>query len=463
MKENSNTTVQENSKKIFEFIKSLFLPRKMAKHMNMSFLLALLILLIASCLNIVTSNTRAGKDTERSLAFPTLFEELPDDLELKEMTTNEPMTRFTIEDTAYKVEVEINGEIQTVDNPPKYLKADNNGVYHGVYTSNGKDIDVTVVVDDTLYSIYGTIANPSYIDFFDIEGYFQQDRKENTEYVLYVLTLENFFYLFDLDQMKDGKSTKAPTNAAIFETNDSGELKYYLPKDETELAVNLYGDFDTSKWTRLATSTDEIDFAATEDYFNTLGLEISFDQYRAMVGEINPAYRHLKNLTNALYGGAISYNLLESNGLEFEKFNTSINTFQKDLKNAIVVYNAGLLKTTSLIVSAVITLFFPLLLSAITWIMSRSFYMNKFRQYYAICAMCFGMTTIIALIAGFFVNYTEIAFALLVIASIYYIVATFRINTMDDGNSKDDKDKNNNNKKEPIKYSKISDDTSIIG
>ena len=89
--------------------------------------------------------------------------------------------------------------------------------------------------------------------------------------------------------------------------------------------------------------------------------------------------------------------------------------------------------------------------------------MNKFRQYYAICAMCFGMTTIIALIAGFFVNYTEIAFALLVIASIYYIVATFRINTMDDGNSKDDKDKNNNNKKEPIKYSKISDDTSIIG
>ena len=403
MKENSNTTVQENSKKIFEFIKSLFLPRKMAKHMNMPFLLALLILLVSSCLNIVTSNTRAGKDTERSLAFPTLFEELPDDLELKEMTTNEAMTRFTIEDSVYKVEVDYNGEKIEVDTPAKYLKADKNGVYHGAYASNGKNIDVTIVVDDTLYSVYGTNDKPAYIDFFDIEGYFQQEKQENTEYVLYVLTFDNFYYLFDLDQMENGKSTKAPTNGLIFESNDKGELKYYLPANESELSVNLYGDFDTSRWTRLATSTDVIDFAATEDYFNTLGLSMSYDQYRAMVSEITPAYRHLKNLTNALYGGAISYNLLESNGLDFEKFNTSINTFQKDLKNAVIVYNAGILKTSSLFVSAVITLFFPLLLSAITWVMSRSFYMNKFRQYYAICAMCFAMTTIIALIANEFV------------------------------------------------------------
>ena len=73
------------------------------------------------------------------------------------------------------------------------------------------------------------------------------------------------------------------------------------------------------------------------------------------------------------------------------------------------------------------------------------------------------MTTIIALIAGFFVSYTEISFALLVIASIYYIIATFRINTMDDENNKNDKEKNTEKEKEPIKYSKISDDTSIIG
>ena len=79
--------MQENSKKIIEFIKSIFLPRKMAKHMNMPFLLALLILLVSSCLNIVTSNTRAGKDTEAALKFPALFEELPDDLVLTEMTT----------------------------------------------------------------------------------------------------------------------------------------------------------------------------------------------------------------------------------------------------------------------------------------------------------------------------------------------------------------------------------------
>lgn len=455
--------MQDNSKKIFDFIKSLFLPRKMARHMNMRFVLSLLILIIASCLNIVTSNTRAGKDTEKALEFPSLFEELPDDLVLTEMTTNEPMTRLTVEEANGSIEVTVDGVVQKIESLSKYLKADKNGVYHGVYESNEKVMDVTIVVDDETYSIDGTIDKPVYIDFFDIEGYLQQEKKENTEYVLYVLTLDNFFYLFNLDQIEDGKSTKAPTNSVMFETNDSGELKYYLPKDESELSLNQYGDFDTTKWTRIATSSDEIDFVATEDYFNTLNLSISFDQYREMTSTIKPAYRHLKNLTNTLYGGAIYYSSLESNGLDFGIFNTSFNTFQKDLKNAVIVYNAGLLKTTSLMISVVITLLFPLLLSAITWIMSRSFFMNKFRQYYAICSLCFAMTTIIALIAGFFVNYAEIAFALLVIASVYYIVATFRINTMEDDNNKDNNKDKNSDTKEPIKYSKISDDTTIIG
>ena len=152
MKEKSNTTVSENSKKIFDFIKSLFMPRKMVKHMNMPFLLALVILLVASCLNIVTSNTRAGKDTERSLAFPTLFESIPDNIILTEMTTNEVMTRFTIQDLEGTIEVEYNGVKQEVAKPAKYLNADKNGVYHGSYTSGEKIIDLTVVVDDTLYA-----------------------------------------------------------------------------------------------------------------------------------------------------------------------------------------------------------------------------------------------------------------------------------------------------------------------
>ena len=455
--------MQDNSKKIFDFIKSLFLPRKMAKHMNMPFLLALLILLVASCLNIVTSNTRAGKDTEKALEFPSLFEELPDNLVLTEMTTNEPMTRISVEELQGKLEVDINGTKEEIENIGKYLKADKNGVYHGVHTVDGKNIDVTVVVDDTVFSIRGTIDKPIYSKIFDLEGYLQQDKKENTEYVLYVLTLESFFYLFDIDQIKDGKSTKAPTNAVVFETNDNGELKYYLPANESELALNQYGKFDTTKWTRLATNSDTIDFAATEEYFNSLNLSISYNQYREMVSSVKPAYRHLKNITNALYGGAIYYSSLETNGLDFDVFNTSISTFQKDLKNSMIVYNAGLLKTTSLMISAAITILFPLLLSAITWIMSRSFYMNRFRQYYAICTLCFAMTTFIALIAGFFVNYTEIAFALLVIASIYYIVATFRINTIDDGSNKDNNQDNKKEEKDPIKYTKISDDTSFVG
>ena len=122
--------MQDNSKKIFDFIKSLFLPRKMARHMNMRFVLSLLILIIASCLNIVTSNTRAGKDTEKALEFPSLFEELPDDLVLTEMTTNEPMTRLTVEEANGSIEVTVDGVVQKIESLSKYLKADKNGVYH---------------------------------------------------------------------------------------------------------------------------------------------------------------------------------------------------------------------------------------------------------------------------------------------------------------------------------------------
>ena len=451
--------MEKNANKIFDFIKSLFLPRKMAKHMNMSFLLALVILLAASCLNIVTSNTRATKDVEEMLQFPNLYDSVPQDIEITKIDTGEALPKISLEtDDNHKVNL---GDT-TVDGPSKYLKSNKNGVYHGLYQSENGNVDVTVVIDDNLLSGYGNIEKPLYVEFFDIEGYLQQDKADNTEYILYVLTLDNLYYLFNLDQVKDGKSTKAATNSVILETKDTGELKYYLPKDETELKINKYGDFDTTLWTRLASSEDVIDFEASTTYFESLGTSLTFEQYSLMVNKVTPAYRHLKNLSNALYGGVISYANLESNGMDIEKINSSFSDFQANLKESMIVFNAGLLKTSSLIVSIVITLFFPFLLSGITWLMSKSFIMNKFRQYYAICSLCFAMTTFIALIAGFFISYNEMAFALLVIASVYYIVATFRINTME--TDKKDEDKNKKEEpKEPIKYTKISDGTTIIG
>lgn len=452
--------MEQNANKIFDFIKSLFLPRKMAKHMNMSFLLSLVILLAASCLNIVTSNTRAHKDVEKILQFPALYDSVPSDIVLTN-ENGETLPKISLEnDDNHKITL----DGQTYDGPSKYLKSDKNGVYHGLHQTENGNIDVTVVIDDNLASGYGNVDKPLYVEFFDIEGYLQQEKKENTDYILYVLTLDNLYYLFNLDQVKDGKSTKAATNSVILETKETGELKYYLPKDESELKLNQYGDFDTTLWSRLASSEDVIDFAATTEAYENSNVKdkLKFEQYSLMINGIKPAYRHLKNLSNALYGGVISYSNLQANEMEIEKINISFSEFQTNLKSAMILFNAGLLKTSSLIVSIVITLLFPFLLAGITWIMSKSFVMNRFRQYYAICALCFGMTTFIALVAGFFVNYTDMAFALLVIASVYYIVATFRINTMDSEKNNDDKDKKEE-RKEPIKYSKISDDTTFIG
>ena len=450
--------MESKSKKIIDFIKSLFLPRKMVKHMNMSFFLSLVILLIASCLNIVTSNIRAGEDAEKMIQFPSMYEELPEDFVLYSLTDK------TKKMPALSVQAGSEGYTS--------LTTETNGVYQNLYTnSEGKSIDITVVVAKDVDVIKEDA--PKHIDFFEIEGYFQQEKKENTEYVLYVLTHDRIYYLFNMDQInEEGKSTKAMSNALIFETNsNTGELKYYLPKDQTELSLNEYGDFDTTKWTRLVSATDELDFKATNEAYEQLKAEskigdLEYGTYEKMISETKPVTRHLKEVDSALHPCVVQYFSLTNNGLNFSNLSKSVKAFQTEFKNALVVYEAGNLKTNALIFSAVINLFFPLFLSAITWLMSRSFYMNKFRQYYAICSLCFAMTTIIALIAGFFVNYLELMFPLLIIGSVYYIVATFRINTLqnDDENKDDNEDKDNkSNKKEPIRYAKISDDTTIIG
>ena len=447
--------MESKSKKILDFIKSLFLPRKMVKHMNMSFFLSLIILLVASCLNIVTSNIRAGQDAEAMIQFPTMFEEIPADFELHSLT-DETKTIKPI-------------SVQQGSDGYTCLNTQEDGVFNGVYENEeGKKIDITVILAENVDIV--AEDGKKYIDFFEIEGYFGQEKQENTEYVLYVLTHDRIYYLFNMDQIdENGESTKAMSNSLIFETyGDSGELKYYLPKDESELVINEYGNFDTTKWTETVESSTQLTFSATNEQYNKLKEEnklgnLTFEEYSQLVAKIVPARRHLRELNSALYPCVVQYFSLTNNGLDFSVLSKSVLEFQQGFKNALVVYEAGNLKTNALIFSAVINLFFPLLLSVITWIMSRSFYMNKFRQYYAICALCFSMTTIIALVAGFFVNYLEIMFPLLIIGSVYYIVATFRINTMQNDNNEDPKDDNKTNKKEPIRYAKISDDTSIIG
>ncbi len=452
-------------KKVLEFLKSLFLPRKMAQHMNMPFILSLIILMLASCLNIATSNIRMPKDVEKALEFPTLFEEIDDKFKLYASDGKELPQISIVNNTADKKgNIKVGDEEKEVAWPTYYFQSDEDGVYHNVFEKDGKFIEVTVVTCDEMYSTYGTIDKPMSVDHFDLEGYFKQEQKANTEYILYVFTLDTIHYMFGLNQVEDGKSTKAIANNLLFECNDSGEFKYFLPKDESELKVNAYGDFDTTLWTQDAILEDRINFAPTKEYYDQLvseGLTISYDQYKQMVAKIVPANRHLKNLSNALYGGAYSYTHLMSDNFKFEEINTSFPKFQQGFKTSVIEFNSGLQKTTSLIVSAFITLIFPFFLAGITWIMSKSFYMNKFRQYYAIAALCFGMTTIVALIAGFFVAYTKMAFVLLVIGAVYYIVATFRINTLQ---KEEDENKNDDPKpKEPIKYSKISDDTTFIG
>ena len=455
----------ENANKILGFIKSLFLPRRMVTHMNMRFILSLLLLMLASCLNIVTSNTRASKDAEKILSFPSLYLDVTNDFKVTNEVEDKNLPLISIDQSSdKKIKVMVDGKEQEVSVPYTHLNSDDNGVYHNVFTANDKNLDVTVVVEEDVYASIGTIESPISLKRFDLEGYFKQDKIENTEYLLYVFTLDGLYFSFSLDQIdENGQSVKAINNSFVFECRDDGALKYFLPASVNELKINSYGDFDTTLWTKEVSVDDQNSVVASTEHYNELvsgGLDISYEQYTLMVSNIKPVTRHLKNLSNALYGDVYFYHNLESDNFSFESINTSIKDFNVGLKAAMIEFNAGMLKTSSLLVSIVITLLFPFFLAGVTWLLSKNFYMNKFRQYYAIAALCFSMTTIIALIAGFFVSYTNMAFALLVIASVYYIVATFRINTIYKEEEDDDPKPNH---KKPIKYSKLSDDTSIVG
>lgn len=429
-------------KNFLNFILSFILPRRMVKHMNMKFLLALVLILVASVFNILSSSMRAKKDATKALEFPTLFTDVDG------ITFDNEIPNVSLDNSESSGYVYIDGVKTEQKGSGLHLNADKNGVYTGTAIKNDKTIVVTVVLADETFSAAGSMSNPAIVEGFDLDGYCNQTVNDKTEYVLYVFTLDNVYYLFGLSQTEDEKSTVAASNYFVYETDSEKNLIYYLPKDDSELAVNGYGKIDTTLWTRTASKTDTIDFTIP-------------DEYKAYEEQIVPTKRHLKNIYNALYGNVISYPNLDACGLEIKTLNSDFPEFQNQFKTSLVSVRASQINLSSLIVSAFITIIIPFILTLITWLLSKSFYMKKYRQYYAIAAITFFDTSLVSIIVGIFVSYLSACFWILLGGTLYFITACFRINTIPETHD-EAKPEDEAPKEEPkVKYRPMEDVTRV--
>ena len=439
--------------KFVQFLYSLFLPRKMVKHANMNFFIALLLFLMAALLNIATGNMQTNKEAAKRLGFPEIYENLPEKMEFNEL----PNLSVTYADN---LEIEIYEDDKLVKKKVsgKYLKSDKNGTFHKVFDVDGKNLDVTIAIESQIPSKFGTVPHPFAFENFDFEGYIKQEKKENTEYVLYVFCMDQIYYLYNLEQDAKGNSTKQKFTSYITEDKDQNAYQYFLPADETELAVNEYGDLDTRKWSRKVSMDDQIDFTVPAE----------FESF----GKIVPANRHQANILHALWGGQFTFANFDEFQIDIneifkdQKINTNFELFLQQTKEGMVLSDSSMLRFMNLMYSVISTVFFPLLFVLIVWLMSKSFVMRKFKNYYNIAALTYFHASIIALFVGIFCNYSDYALPILILGTGYFLFATIRINTMkvDDDNPEDKDGKpKEEEKKQPIQYKRVESDATRIG
>lgn len=283
--------------------------------------------------------------------------------------------------------------------------------------NSAQKIDLTVVFfedydpfkdENKLFAL----QNSNFKDIFDLDGYLRQEKKENTDYLLYVFTKTAFYYSYNL-----GNGSKASSPLPIYEYDQSTfAINYYLPdiNNVDELKKNVYGSWDPSNWSRKVSETETIEYDGETIHATP---------------KLLPTLREVFLNSEYLYRN-IDFNVINAEKEQANfKTNQNINEALKQMVEIMVLADANIQKSIYSLFTCLINLIFPFLWVLITWLMSRKFVMSKFREYYAICSITYLVTSIIGFILGFFVPFDKLILILLVIELIYYIVVTFRINT----------------------------------
>ena len=409
-------------KKFKESILSFILPRKMYKYHNLNILYSILILIVTALIVLFSVNLSTERFTRQSMQIPN-FEKDNYKVETK------------LELPEYKIS-QTNGGGYFLD---VLVGTENTDTYKNVFTttlkSDKKEMELTIIFDEEC-DLFKSENPSTSIDnnLFDLSAYMMQYRGESRndkdkEYLLFIFTKQSFYYLYNLGQIQDAygdwKDSTDRANSS-YEQSTLGEYKYYLPKDAEEASnIDLYGNYDISKW---SVETTEGNTTTIDGVTYTAEKRIS------------------SNLRKAVYNGEYVYNNCDvelmnqdKDGANFFKNTDMISAINQYIE-LMVSSDASIKKSMYSIFAIIINVIISFAWVFITWLLSRKFVMNKFKEYYAICAISYVPVSVVACILGFFIRFETLMLFLLVAELIFYIFVTFRINTFDELLNKDDED-----------------------
>ncbi len=396
-----------------DLILSFFAPRKMYRHHNMRFVFSMGIFIMSSLILLFSVNISTPRFMRKMMNTP--------DYAKNEYVYQENKETFP----KYKID-SLNGEI-ILDCDEKGVTDGNTyrNVVHNILKdkNSAKKIDLTVVYLEDYDPFKDTegvfnIQNSSFKDTFDLEGYLNQTKNDELEYILYIFTKTAFYYSYNL-----GSGSKANSTLPIYEYDSTTfEINYYLPNIDNpeELKKNSFaeegksGNWDVSLWTRKVSKGEKVTYNNEEIIASP---------------RLLPTVREVFASTEYLYKN-IDYTVInaDKNQANF-KTNDNVNEVLSQLVELMVLSDSNVQKSLYSLFVCLINLVFPFIWVLLTWLMSKKFVMSKFREYYAICSITYLVTSVIGFILGFFLSFDKLIMILLIVELVYYIIATFRINT----------------------------------
>lgn len=419
-------------KKLKDFLLALILPRKMVRFRKLNFFLSFAIILIATYIAIGSTSLMAKNYVSKNFAF---F----DGSVVDSFDKFDKIDNFSIDDEKFEMEATLYpGDL---------------GVYHHEYQlTTGETLDLTVVLDDSVNILEE--ENSKTLKHFDLEGYYKQEHKKNTKYILLIYTKRHLLYINDLGKkVSDGsyEEIDSVTNP-IFE-KENGEYVYYLPKDESEIVINEQypSYYDTTKWTRKVSSEN-----ATIDF-----------EYSGLF-DIKPVKRHNKIINEAIYSNysrCYLYSDIILNGVDDLMISEkSVKDYFVNHYNSLLSIEANNEKAYNSLIAFLAIIFIPIILVFITWIFFKGYNLTKFREYFAIFAITYASLSVLSFILGFFIEYFEFFVIWWICEILYYFLATIRINLMKEEEKDQNQDgENKEDQKEELNFKNIKDSYSQIG
>lgn len=439
-------------KKFKDFLLSLVVPHRMVRFKDMSVFISLILLLLGCVISVFSCNARMRKYVER-----TIYGEY---VQIKENDN----------DGIGEINFSINREnLATYDKNiiEKDLLSEDEKTTYKVTLVFGDVIKKEENNDDFILDVQ--LAN---FNIDDYVFYNQNNRAENTIYLLYVFTDASVYHLYDLGQKID-EGKYVDNLREIYQFSDK---KYYLPKDETELVSsnfvkddtsNEYYNYAVSKWSVEAKEGEEkiINVNGKDVVVKAmpkLGRTIEDKDYYSIDNVVRKVIKYSDMKSFASYDGEF----------KIDSFKTSLSAFINGYFDSYVYRETDTNKGFLLLISLSVFILIPVLFSLFVWLFTRKRGMTGYKGYLNIMAIIQFYLAILFFILGWFVNIVNnliiVVIGLLVMLW-YYIFVIYQITKRiekennESNNSKTDKKDEENKTPTKPEFKKIDKDVSVIG